>query len=53
MVPTAHVPEELRLKKVELNWAETRVHNFFEFITNGTTAALADARVQAEVQVGT
>ena len=24
----SHVPEELRLKKIELNRAETRVHNF-------------------------
>ena len=27
-----HVPEELRLEKVELNRAETRIHNFIEFI---------------------
>jgi hypothetical protein len=31
----AHVPEELRLKKIELNRAETRVHNFIEFIASG------------------
>ena len=30
--PFAHVPEELRLKKVELNRAETRVDNLIEFI---------------------
>jgi hypothetical protein len=28
----AHVPEGFRLEKVELNRAETRVHNFIEFI---------------------
>ncbi|HVW30431.1 MAG TPA: recombinase family protein [Polyangiaceae bacterium] len=50
----AHVPEELRLKKVELNRAETRVHNFIEFIASGrATAALADALAQAEEQVKT
>jgi site-specific DNA recombinase len=50
----AHVPEELRLKKVELNRAETRVHNFIEFIAAGrATAGLADALGQAEQQVKT
>jgi site-specific DNA recombinase len=50
----AHVPEELRLKKVELNRAETRVHNFIEFIASGrATPALADALSQAELQVKT
>jgi hypothetical protein len=50
----AHVPEELRLKKIELNRAETRVHNFIEFIANGrATAGLADALAQAEEQVKT
>ena len=48
----AHVPEELRLKKVELNRAETRVHNFIEFIASGrATPALAEALVQAEKHV--
>ena len=48
----AHVPEELRLKKVELNRAETRVHNFIEFIASGrATPALAEALAQAEEQV--
>ncbi|MEZ4227270.1 MAG: hypothetical protein R3B13_40405 [Polyangiaceae bacterium] len=38
-----HVPEELRLKKIELNRAETRVHNFVEFVASGrATPALAD-----------
>jgi site-specific DNA recombinase len=47
-----HVPEELRLKKVELNRAETRVHNFVEFVASGrATPALADALAQAEEQV--
>ena len=50
----AHVPEELRLKKVELNRAETRVHNFIEFIASGkATPALADALAEAEKQVKT
>jgi site-specific DNA recombinase len=50
----AHVPEELRLKKVELNRAETRVHNFIEFIAAGrATAGLADALGEAEQQVKT
>ena len=44
----AHVPEELRLKKIELNRAQTRVHNFIEFIAS---AALADALSHAEEQV--
>ena len=48
------MPEELRLKKVELNRAETRVHNFIEFVANGrATAGLADALAQAEEQVKT
>jgi hypothetical protein len=50
----AHVPEELRLKRVELNRAEARVHNFVEFIASGrATPALADALAQAEEQVKT
>src|SRR5262245_44316048 len=50
----AHVPEELRLKKVELNRAQTRVHNFIEFIASGrATPALADALAQAEGEVKT
>jgi hypothetical protein len=48
----AHVPEELRLKKIELNRAETRVHNFIEFIASGrATPTLADALSQAEDQL--
>lgn len=47
-----HVPEELRLKKVEMNRAETRVHNFIELIVSGrATAGLADALAEAEAQV--
>lgn len=50
----AHVPEELRLKRIELNRAETRVHNFVEFIASGrATGALAEALAQAEEQVKT
>ncbi len=49
-----HVPEELRLKKIELNRAETRVHNFVEFVASGrATPALADALAQAEGQAKT
>ena len=50
----SHVPEELRLEKIELNRAETRVHNFIEFIASGrATPGLADALAQAEEQVKT
>ncbi len=50
----AHVPEELRLKRLELNRAETRVHNFIEFIASGrATGALSDALAEAEKQVKT
>jgi hypothetical protein len=39
-------------KKIELNRAETRVHNFIEFIASGrATPTLADALSQAEEQV--
>lgn len=49
-----HVPEELRLKKLELSRSESRVHNFIEFIASGrATAALAEALAQAEDQVKT
>jgi hypothetical protein len=45
-------PEGLRLNKVVLNRAESRVHNFVEFIATGrATPALADALSQAEGQV--
>jgi DNA invertase Pin-like site-specific DNA recombinase len=48
----SHVPEELRLKKLELNRAQTRVHNFIEFIAAGrATPGLADALAQSEEQV--
>ena len=47
----SHIPEELRLKKIELNRAETRIHNFIEFIASGRApASLADALQQAEDQ---
>ena len=50
----AHVPEQLRLRKIELNRAETRVHNFIEFIASGrATPSLADALSQAEELVKT
>jgi hypothetical protein len=45
----AHIPEELRLMKIELHRAETRVHNFIEFIASGrATPGLADALAEAE-----
>jgi hypothetical protein len=45
----SHVPEELRLKKLELNRVQTRVSNFIEFIASGrATPALAQALEQAE-----
>lgn len=47
----AHVPEALRMKKLELHRVETRVHNFIEFIASGrATPALADALAHAEDQ---
>jgi len=50
----AHIPEELRLKKIELNRTETRINNFIEFIANGRApASLADALGQAEAQAKT
>ena len=50
----AHVPEELRLKQIELNRAESRVHNFIEFIASGrATQGLVEALSQAEAQVKT
>ena len=43
------IPEEIRLKKIELNRTEKRVHNFIEFIAEGrTTKGLVDALEQAE-----
>ena len=50
----SHVPEELRIKEIELNRAETRVHNLIEFIASGrATPGLADALAHAEEQVKT
>ncbi len=49
----AHVPEQLRLKKIELNRAETRVHNFIEFIASGrATPSLADALTPMKPDIG-
>lgn len=40
----SYIPEELRLKKIELNRAETRLHNFIEFIADGrATLSITDA----------
>jgi hypothetical protein len=44
-----HVPEELRLEKVELNRAETRVHNFIEFIASGLEAPSRAAGAQLKI----
>ena len=46
-----HIPEEIRLKKIELNRAETRAHNFIEFIAEGkATEGLSFALEQAETK---
>ena len=40
----AHVPEEMRLKRVALAAEERRIANFIDFIADGKgTSALADA----------
>ncbi|MCX6117521.1 MAG: recombinase family protein [Proteobacteria bacterium] len=40
----SYIPEELRLKKIELNRAETRLKNFIEFIAEGrATTSITDA----------
>ena len=45
----SHIPKEIKMKKVELNQVETRVHNFIEFIANGrATASITDALEEAE-----
>ena len=49
----AHLPEEIRLKKRELERLETRIHRFIEFIagargTPSIAAALEDAESKAE-----
>ncbi|RIL12313.1 MAG: hypothetical protein DCC75_00685 [Proteobacteria bacterium] len=46
------IPEEIRLKNIELNRAETRVHNFIEFVAQGrATKSLVEALEQAEKAV--
>ncbi len=48
----AHIPEEIKLKKLELNRHETRIHNFVEFIAEGkATASLSAALEEAETKV--
>ena len=48
------LPEDIRLKKVELNRAQTRVHNFIETVAEGrTTKGLIDALEKAESQAET
>ena len=45
----SHIPEEIRLKKIELNKMETRVHRFVEFIAEAkATASIATALEDAE-----
>ena len=45
----SHIPEEIRLKKMELNKAETRIHRFIEFIAEAkATASIATALENAE-----
>ena len=48
----SHIPEEIRLKKIELNKMETRVHRFVEFIAEAkATASIATALEDAEKAV--
>ena len=50
----AHVPEELRLKRLELNRAETRVHNFMSSSpAAGQREHSRDALAEAEKQLKT
>ena len=45
----SHIPEEIRLKKMELDKAETRIHRFIEFIAEAkATASIASALEEAE-----
>lgn len=48
--PFAHVPD-VRLKRVELNRAETRVHNFHDFLASERATPLGEVLAQAEEQV--
>ena len=46
---SAHIPEEIRLKKMELEKTETRIHRFVEFIASAkATASIATALEEAE-----
>ena len=48
----SHIPEDIRLKKIELNKMETRVHRFVEFIAEAkATASIATALEDAEETV--
>ena len=50
----AHLPEEIRLKKIELNREETRIHRFVEFVAQArATASIAAALEEAEGKAGT
>ncbi len=50
----AHVPEEIRLKKVELNQTETRIHHLIQFISEGkamsSVSSIATALEQDETK---
>ena len=48
---SSHIPEEIRLKKMELEKTETRIHRFVEFIASAkakATASIATALEEAE-----
>ena len=48
----SHISEDIRLKKIELNKMETRVHRFVEFIAEAkATASIATALEDAEKNV--
>ena len=48
----SYIPEEIRLKKIDLNKMETRVHRFVEFIAEAkATASIATALEDAEKNV--
>ena len=50
----SYIPEELHLKKVELNRAETRIRNFIEFVAEGrATSSLSNALESEEKKAKT
>ena len=51
---SAHIPEEIRLKKLELNKTEIRIHRFVEFIAQAkATVSIASALEEAESKAAT